>query len=118
MHRVGRGARTVVIGVFGRVSHVRLVVRRIKIDTIPARWEENLSSHAVRASLVWQVVVLGGNAGVVKADIADGLASEVISRCALEWVASKHAETLRESSKIVVVWATSLPIHLSVLRPL
>lgn len=104
-------AGAVVVGVLGWVSHVRLVIGRIKVDTVPAGWEEDLSTKTVWAGLVRQVVALGGSSTVIKADERNGLAGKVVGVCTLEWVTSNHAESLREGSQVVVVWSTTLTVR-------
>jgi len=104
-------ARAVVVGVLSWVSHVRLVIGGVKVDTIPAGWEEDLSAKTVWAGLVRQVVALGGNAIVIKADEGNGLTGKVVGVCTLEWVTGNHAESFREGSQVVVVWSTTLTVR-------
>jgi len=110
VNRVSCRARTVVVRVLGRVGHVGLVVGRVKVDTIPARGEENLGTQAIRADLVGKAAGVRRGAAVVKADIADGLTSKVAATCTLEGITGEHAETLREGSEVVVLGTTSLQV--------
>lgn len=110
VNRVRSRAGTVVVGVLGRVSHMRLVVGRVEVYTIPAGREEDLGTKAIRAGRVWETAGVAGDSVVVEANEADGLARKVIRVCALEWIACKHAETFGESSKVVVVGSTSLTV--------
>jgi hypothetical protein len=52
VNRVSCRARAVVVRVLGRVGHVRLVVGRVEVHTIPAGGEEDLGAQAVGADLV------------------------------------------------------------------
>lgn len=110
VNRVSCRARTVVVRVLGRVGHVRLVVGRVKVDTIPARGEENLGTQAIRADLVGKAASVRRGTAVVKADKADGLTGKVVATCTLERITSEHAETLGESGEVVVVGTTSLQV--------
>jgi hypothetical protein len=107
---VGCRTRAVIVRVLGRVGHVRLVVGGVKVDAVPAGGEEDLGTQTVRADLVRKATGVRRGTTVVEADIADSLASEVASGCALERVTGKHAETFREGSEVVVVGTTSLQV--------
>lgn len=108
--RVGSRAWTVVVGVHCGVSHVRCVIRRVEVYTIPARREEHLGAKTVRAGLVRQSIVVAGGATVIEANETNGLAGKVVGVCALERISCNHTEALRESGEIIVVGATSLTI--------
>lgn len=54
VNRVRGWARAVIYGTARRIGHVRLVIGRVKVDTVPARWEEDLGAEAVRAVFSWQ----------------------------------------------------------------
>lgn len=59
MYGVGSRAWTIVVRVLSRVSHVGHVVGRVEVDTIPAGWEEDLSTNTVWAGLVGELAVVG-----------------------------------------------------------
>lgn len=107
---VGVGALAVVQRAAHRVSHVRLVVSRVKVHTIPARWEEDLSTKTVRAVCSRHARGLRTRSGVIEAHEADGLGSKVISTVALERVTSDHAEALGESLEGVIVRSRTLEV--------
>jgi hypothetical protein len=110
MNRVRVGALAAVVAATNGVRHVRLVVSRIKVDAIPARGEEDLSTETIGAVLSRKTVGGAGAAAVVETNEADSLRFEVASVVALEGVTSKHTETLGEGLKLVVVGATTLEI--------
>ena len=58
MYGVRVGAVACVVGLDG-VRHVRLVVRGVEVDAVPAGGEENLCAHADRAVVVEEVGALG-----------------------------------------------------------
>ena len=57
MDRV-RGRAVTTVEVLDRVGHVRLVVGRVEVDTIPAGGEEDLRAHSVGAVVVEEVRTL------------------------------------------------------------
>jgi hypothetical protein len=89
---------------------VRLVVGRIKVDTVPARGEEDLSTHTIGAVLGRETVGGTGAATVIETNEADSLRGEVVGVVALEGVTSKHTETLGEGLELVVVGTRTLEI--------
>ena len=58
VNRVRCRARTVVVGVHRWVGHVGGVVRRVKVNSVPAGREEDLCTNTVWASDVWKLVVV------------------------------------------------------------
>ena len=110
MDRVRSRARTVVVGVLGGVGHVGLVVGRVEVDTIPARWEEDLGTETVRALLGREAVGVGRSAAVVQADVADSLLGKVVATGSEGGSTGKHTETLGEGSDVVVVGTASLQV--------
>jgi hypothetical protein len=86
------------------------VVSRIKVDTIPARREEDLRTETIRAVLGRKTIAGARAAAVIETDKADSLRLEVIGVVALEGVTSDHAEALGESLEFVVVGTTTLEI--------
>jgi hypothetical protein len=57
-NRVSRRARSALAS--DRVSHVREVIRRLNIDTVPARRESNLSAETIRAVVRRKVGLTSG----------------------------------------------------------
>ena len=72
--RVIIGAHSTIRATTQRICHVRLVVRGVEVDTIPARGEVNLGTNSVRAidgrepGRLW-----GPSSGVVQAHVRNGL---------------------------------------------
>lgn len=58
MNGVGRRALSGVVG-GGRVSHMRLVIGAVEVDTVPASGEEDLSAHAVGTIVREEIGTLG-----------------------------------------------------------
>lgn len=108
--RVAAGAAAAVVATANGVRHVRLVVSGIKVDTIPARREEDLGTETIGAVLGRKTIASAGAASVVEADETNGLRCEVVSVVALEGVTSDHAEALGEGLELVVVGTTTLEI--------
>lgn len=88
------------------------MIGRVKVDSIPAGWEEDLSTKAIGASDVGKRASVCEVRIGAEADETDGLASKVISVVTLERISSKHAEAFRVGSQVVVVWTTSLAVRL------
>jgi len=107
--RVRGRAWAVVVRVHCWVSHVGLVWL-VEVDTIPARWKEDLSTKTVRADLVRKLVEVWGGAAVVQANERNSLLREGVATSSEGRATSKHLEALWESLKWVVVWTTSLEV--------
>jgi hypothetical protein len=108
--RVSVGALAAVVATTDGVRHVRLVVSRIEVDTIPARGEEDLSAETIGAVLSRETIAGAGTATVIEANEADSLRCEVASVVALEGVTGKHTEALGEGLELIVVGTTTLEI--------
>lgn len=95
---------------------VRPVVRRVQILSIPAAWEIDLSSEAVRAIDIRYLVDLCIRVRRVKAKAykLDGLSIKTAGEVALRWVASYHTEVSWECLELVVVGSWTLPSKIRV----
>lgn len=111
MNRMVGGTFSVVVCV-DWVGHMGLVIRHVKIFSIPARREEDLGSKAVRAIHAWEARGLRVSAllVVVKTIVADGLRCEIVARSSLEGIAGNHSKTFGESLQLIVVRTWPLQI--------
>jgi hypothetical protein len=89
------------------VRNMRLMIGRIKVHTIPARREGDLSSNSTRAEVVGQMgsIVTGAGCSAkrfkVRAFKAAVTNAAGFTGCVAEhWVTGEHAETLLSSSNI------------------
>jgi len=85
----------------GQISHMRLVIDRVKIDAVPAGREENLSTDTIWTVVLRQIGPLSTGTGsrVVEANMRNGALFKSVSVVPEGGVASKHAETRRERLK-------------------
>lgn len=95
-----------------RIGHVGLVIRSVKVLSIPARREENLRSKTVGTVHVWEGRSFGisGILVVIEAVVTDSVGRGVIARRSLEGVTGNHPETFGESLQLVVVRARPLQV--------
>jgi hypothetical protein len=99
------GANAVVDAI--RVGHVRLVVGRIEVLAIPARWEEDLGTETVGAVDVGDLVGLLGVGS--KAGKADGTLLQGVGEGTEHRISRKHTETLWEGEQaLVVLWVLGI----------
>jgi hypothetical protein len=110
VNRVRGRARSVIGGTAAGVGHVRLVIGRVEVHTIPAGWEEDLGTETVGAVGGGHSPGLGRGGWIIQADEAHSLGSEIIGLVTLERVTSKHAEALGEGLELVVVRAGALQV--------
>lgn len=82
------------------VGHVRLVIWRVEVDTVPARWEEDLSAKTVWAVDVWQLVGLWSRNS--EAGVVDGALLESVGEGAEAWGAGEHTESWWESQEALL----------------
>jgi len=76
------------------------VVRRVKVLSVPATWEVNLSTNTRWARTSRQLIVLRGNTVEVKAQESHGLLGKAVGIISAErGVTAEHAEIIRESSR-------------------
>jgi hypothetical protein len=103
--RAVRGTKTTSV----RVSDMTPMVRRIKVDTIPARGEDDSGTNALGAVLGWQLTrvlrVAGSEAfPVTETAVTDGCLVVVLP---VRGISGKHTEARLESGHLVVdgaVW--------------
>lgn len=114
LDRVAGRAITVTITVtIGRPCHVRFVVGRVKVYSIPAVREVDLSAHTIWAVVVEERIPLSPlrvalvSTGIVEADKADGIVFDVVTiEAAAGWIARYHAQTIGESANNIVLAMT------------
>lgn len=82
---------------------MRFVIGAVKVDTVPASGEEDLSAHTVGAVVREEIGTFGPvgiivmASAVVKADVTDGLVGEICGVVnAPVRIASKHSQSLRD----------------------
>lgn len=110
MDGVSVRALAAVVATTNGVGHVGHVISRIKVDTIPARREEDLGAETIGTLLVGKTVSSAGAAAVVEADKADSLGSKIVGVVTLEGVTSEHAETFGEGLELIVVGTATLKV--------
>jgi hypothetical protein len=102
-------ANTIVV-LADRIGHVRLVVCRVQIFTVPAGGKVDLCTKTIGAIRVWNGVRLQRFPTVVKADKADSITGSCLFSgvVALEGITCKHTKILREGLNDIVLWASTL----------
>ena len=114
MDRVGSGTITTV-DTSRRPGHVRSMIVRIEVDTIPTVWEVDLSSDTLRTLIVGEeavslipVGVSSMSTRVFKTDIADGLVGRIVAvKFSSVGLSRKHPKTIRESVDLLVLVSRS-----------
>jgi hypothetical protein len=109
MDRVGSGTITTV-DTSRRPGHVRSMIVRIEVDTIPTVREVDLSSDTLRTVVVGEKVVSLIPVGVssmstrvIETDIGDGLVASASVKVSSVGLSGKHSKTVRESVDLLVL---------------
>ena len=79
---------------------MRLVIWRVEVDTVPARWEEDLGAKTVWAVDVWKLIGLWSRNS--EAGVVDGALLESVGEGAEAWGAGKHTESWWESQEALL----------------
>lgn len=96
-------------------GHVRSVIVRVEVDTVPTVWEVDLSSDTLRTVVVGEETVSLIPVGVTpmgtrvfETDIGDGLVGRIASvKLSSVGLSRKHSKTIRESVDLLVLVSRS-----------